>query len=177
MNRLNLDESDHVVCGISGSRLWLSCSLYSLYIEYSKKQQQDFCCIFPVVGTNRTEPAMHESLLSACKAVPGICVVQSAAWPTKCFGKTELKREKTNNSFKPWCTLKKKACYFSPHQRDVSVDVNNPWGLFTGPLTTCDKKIFRQIEIQFGKTCFKHVGKTAAIWPTRMIFFIWTGCL
>lgn len=101
VNTMKLSEvlislCDHVVCGISWSRLWLSCSPYFLYIEHSKKQDFFFCkhyCIFPLVGTDRTEPAMHESLLSACKAVPGICVVQSAAWPTKCFGKTELKRE------------------------------------------------------------------------------------
>lgn len=35
---------------------------------------------------------MHGSLLSACKAVPGICVVQPEAWPARYFGRTELER-------------------------------------------------------------------------------------
>ncbi len=50
-------------------------------------------CALPLVDTDRTEPVTRESLLSAGRAAPGICVVQPAAWPAKCFGRTELKRK------------------------------------------------------------------------------------
>ncbi len=50
-------------------------------------------CMTGLDSTNRTEPVTHESLRSACEAAPGICVVQPAAGPAKCFGRTELKKK------------------------------------------------------------------------------------
>lgn len=65
-------------------------------------------CMFLCSSTDHIAAGTREFLRSACKSVPGVCVVQPAAWPAKCFGRTELKRKDRHvvKPQRPYKTLK-----------------------------------------------------------------------
>lgn len=84
------------VCGnFGGCGTLLVCSILKGFpvVPYTSCIYRGYYCVLPLVNTDRTELVMHESLLSAGRTAPGICVVLPAAWPTRCFGRTELRRE------------------------------------------------------------------------------------